>query len=411
MNNRSLLFRILSAILLFPIAASAQWNQVNNGITDLSQGAAVLGRTLTHVFAKAGSSLYRSTDNGDTWTAIDPPIALNPTECGYLNNARYFAGMNASTACIFYSDNNGDSWTEATGAPTATVVRGFYAYGSGTYAYTSNAGIYLTADGGTSWQPANDGLTNLNVVAMASYGPYLLASTIGGGIFLSANGGNTWSASNTGLGGDLSGENLWAMNDDLYYTAQGGGKYRSFDLGATWVTWTGPAQLGLGLLEVKRSGPRLYIEARHFAGGGLRDSLYVTDDEGVSWTNITGNLNAADLSGSGILENEGCVFLGYNIISPGQGIYRNCGSTSVADAAALAGPAVFPNPTSDGITVHVPEDLLGRRFRLLDITGAEVLRGMANTDRLYLGMEQFGAGCYLLRWDDTPTPPVRVVKR
>lgn len=72
---------------------------------------------------------------------------------------------------------------------------------------------------------------------------------------------------------------------------------------------------------MKRFGNNLCMEPRHFAGG-LRDSLYLSINEGATWSNITGNLNAADLNGSGIFEHNGCNFIGYNLISPGQGIYR-----------------------------------------------------------------------------------------
>lgn len=390
-----------------PMITNAQWSQTNTGIADLSQGAYLLGASPTHLFAKAGSTLYRSANNGDSWTAATNPVALNPGECGAYYNGRYYAGLNASTDCILYTTDNGDTWNSVTGGPTATVVRGFQEYGGGLFAYTSNAGIYVTTDG-DNWQAANNGLTNLNVIGMSSAGVYLLAATIGGGVYRTIN-GTVWNQV-TGIGaGDLNGESIWRMGSAQYYAAQGGAEYTSTDFGATWTAWTQPAFFGLGLLEVKRYGTDLYMETRHFSGG-LRDSLYHSADEGASWTNITGNLNAADLNGSGIVENDGCVFIGYNLISPGQGIYRRCASTGVEEVPAQA-VRVFPNPVVGMITVVLPQEAVGAPYRVVDITGAEVLRGRIGGAQVELDLAALAAGTYVLRVEGGAVAPVRVVKR
>jgi hypothetical protein len=151
------------------------------------------------------------------------------------------------------------------------------------------------------------------------------------------------------------------------------------------------------------------METRHFAGG-LRDSLYLSADEGASWTNITGNLNAADLNGSGIIENNGCVFLGYNLISPGLGILRRCGATGVEEGHA-ASMRVFPNPGEGLITVVLPQHAIGSDYRLVDITGAEVLRGRIGGAQMDLDLSALAAGAYLLRVEGDRVAPVRVVKR
>lgn len=388
----------------------AQWTQSNNGFTDLSQGAYLLGASPTHLFAKAGGTLYRSADNGDTWTAATNPVALNTTECGLHVGGRYFAGLNASTDCIHYTTDNGSTWNAVTNAPQTTVVRGFLANSTHVFAYTSTAGVFRAPLPGDAWTTVNTGLTSTNVIGMLQVGNDLFAINIGGGVFKSTDGGSSWSASDAGIApGDLNGEHLWVMGGALFYTAQGGGKYTSTDGGATWSIWAGLPQFGLGLLEVKRFGNNLYMETRHFAGG-LRDSLYLSADEGASWTNITGNLNAADLNGSGIIEHNGCVFLGYNLISPGQGIYRWCASSSVEEKPSQA-VHVFPNPCEGPVTVVLPQQAIGSDYRLVDITGAEVLRGRIGGMLMDLDLTALAAGTYLMRVEGDRVAPVRVVKR
>jgi hypothetical protein len=406
----SVLSPLFISILFRAVSSSAQWAPINTGITDLSQGAYVLGASQTHLFAKAGAILYRSADNGDTWSAATTPVPGNPTESGLLVGGRYFAGLNASADCIYYTTDNGDTWNTVANAPPMTVVRGFLANSTHVFAYTSTGGVYRSPLPGDAWTTVNTGLSSTNVIGMVQRGTDLYANTIGAGIFISSNGGSSWSASNNGIvSGDLNGENLWLMDGDLYYTAQGGGRYSSTDGGATWTVWAGLPQFGLGLLEVKRFGPNLYMETRHFAGG-LRDSLYQSTNEGGSWTNITGNLSAADLNGSGILENNGCVFIAYNLISPGQCIYRRCASTGVEERPAEA-VRVFPNPGADLVTVTVPPQVIGSAYRLVDIAGAEVLRGRVGGAQVELDLSTLAAGTYVLRVEGAPVAPVRVVKR
>jgi hypothetical protein len=407
-----MMHRSISAIALWvALPAAAQWSQSNTGIADLSQGAQILAATPTHLFIKAGFTLYRSADNGATWTAATNPVALNPTECGFAAGGRYFAGMNASSDCIYYTTDNGDTWNTVTNSPQATVVRGFLANSTHVFAYASTGGVFRSPLPGDAWTTVNTGLSNTNVNGLLLDGSTLYANTIGGGIFISTDGGNTWDDSNTGISpSDLNGENLWVMNGDLYYTAQGGGRYTSGDGGATWSVWAGLPQFGLGLLEVKRYGTNLYMETRHFAGGGLRDSVHLSTDEGVSWTNITGNLNAADLNGSGILENDGCVFIAYTIGSPAQGIYRRCASTGVQDRSVEV-VNVFPNPCEGMITVTVPQEAIGSPYRVMDIAGAVVLRGRIGGAQVELDLAKLAAGTYVLHVEGGAVAPVRVVKR
>ena len=399
---------IIVLSFLITTSATAQWTQVNDGLATLVYGAGTHGTTQTNVFARAYNVLYRSSDHGGTWTAVDNPIAGNPSDVGYYFNGRYFAGSSSISACIHYSDNEGDSWTTAPGAPSATVVRGFFEYGGALYAYTSSVGIYRTLDGNT-WTAVNNGLTNLNVIGMASSGPYFVAATIGGGVFRTIN-ATSWTQA-TGIGnGDLNGENVWRMGSNLYYSAQGGAEYVSSDFGATWTAWTQPAFFGLGMVEVKRFGNTLYLESRHFAGG-QRDSLYRSTNEGASWTNITGNLNAADLNGSGILEHDGYVFIGYSIGSAGQGIYRYALSTGMDEADGTMQPRAFPNPTADRVKIQLPQQAIGSPYRVLGITGAEVLRGRMDGAQVDLDLSGLSAGSYLLHVDGAEVMPLRLVKR
>lgn len=403
---RALVFTLafFSSFCLF-----AQWTQVNNGIANLSLGATALSHSADYLFtgALAGGKMYRSSDYGENWTEIAPPVAGNLPECGHYYSGKYFAGLNASTACIYYSTSNGDSWTEAAGAPATTVVRGFVNLPDVILAFTSSQGIYRSVNGGENWASANNGLTNLNVIWMEVVENRLYAATIGGGVYISDNGGETWVQSNNGInGGDLFGTFVWRMGTNMHYYAQGGGSYISTDGGSNWSTWVKPSVFGLGPNEIYRKGSNLYLEARHFAGG-LRDSIYVSKNEGASWENITGNLSATDLNASGIIEFNGYVFIKYNLISPQLGIYRRDGGSVSLSSIPVKSMKVFPNPAKDVLTLSF--DIAGdqREFQILNTSGAVLKSGYLSAENRVLDVSDLPAGLYFLR---TPAYPEMIIK-
>lgn len=148
--------------------------------------------------------------------------------------------------------------------------------------------------------------------------------------------------------------------------------------------------MGLGVNEIYRNGANLYLEARHFSGG-LRDSIYITSNEGTTWTNITANLSANDLNASGITEFGGFVFIAYNLSSPNLGIYRNTMAVGVNENYLSDLIGVFPNPCNDKIVVSNSSDEKIKQISIYDNQGKLVLsvgrnESSLNTSRLNNGL-------------------------
>ncbi len=408
---KKLLFTItfLSSITCF-----AQWTQVNNGIANLSQGATTLGHSANYIFSGtlSGGKMYRSNDNGNNWSEITPPIVSNVPECGYYFSGKYFSGLNASTDCIYYSSNDGTAWSVGVGSPTASVVRGFMSLSTDIFAYTSNKGIYKSSDGGVNWTQTISGLSNLNITWMEVINSKIVACSIGGGVFISTDNGSTWVQSNSGIaGGDLNGAMVWRMGTNLYYYAQGGGSYTSANDGATWTVWTKPAVFGLAPLEIYRSGGNLYLEARHFSGG-LKDSVYVTSNEGTTWTNITGNLSASDLNASKIMEFNGYAFIGYNLVSPNLGIYRRGITVGINEQVFNStNIAIYPNPANDLILITADSRLLGSNFIITDQLGRQVLTGKLSNETTTVDISSFPVGVYFFQVGQENKQTIKVMKQ
>lgn len=356
---------------VFGLSCFAQWGQVNSGISNLTFGAKLLGNSNTHLFSGTlgDSKMYRTNDKGMNWTEIQPPVSNVVPECGYNFNGNYFSGLNSAQDCIFYTSDNGETWKSVVGAPQTTVVRSFNSASGNLYALTSSKGIYKSSDNGVTWSSANSGLTNLNVISMEIINSKLIAGTIGGGVFISSDSGETWVESNSGIGGgDLNAELIWKMGDILYYTAQGGGAYTSSNDGLTWASWTKPSFMGLGVLEIHRNGSNLYLESRHFSGG-LRDSIFLTSNEGLTWTNITENLSALNLNASGITEFDGVVFITYNLLSPDLGIYSKTTTASISKNDSEDLIRLYPNPFNTVLTISNLSNKDIDEITLYDIEG------------------------------------------
>jgi photosystem II stability/assembly factor-like uncharacterized protein len=365
---------LLSLLLFVSLSGFAQWGQVNTGILNLTFGAKLLGSSDTYLFSGTlgGAKMYRTSNNGNNWEEITPPTLGNVPECGHYFDSKYFAGLNSSQECIFYTNDDGSSWNNVTGGPQTTWVRGFISLPGNIFAYTSTAGIYKSSNG-SDWESANDGLGNLNVIWMETINAKLIAATIGGGVFVSSDNGETWVQSNNGIAGDaLNATLVWRMGSGLYYMEQGGTSYSSADEGTTWSAWTKPAVMGLAVTEIFRKNNNLYMESRHFAGG-LRDSVYLSTDEGITWANITDNLSATDLSASGITEFNGYAFIAYNLISPEMGIYRRGISTGINTEYASDQAIIFPNPFSEKIAFSNKSDQEIKQIYIFDSLGKLVL--------------------------------------
>jgi hypothetical protein len=69
---------------------------------------------------------------------------------------------------------------------------------------------------------------------------------------------------------------------------------------------------------------------------------------------------------------------------------------AVEDVDGKIAITAYPNPTSDIIYVEVSQDHVGSEFTLRDISGREIARFLATTERVSLDLSQVEAGVYIL---------------
>jgi photosystem II stability/assembly factor-like uncharacterized protein len=389
---------IIITIVLLANVTKAQWSQVNNGLQNLSLGVRSIsghnGKMYTGTLS--GFKLYRSSDYGNNWSEISTPVISGIPVSTHSYGNRFFFGLNVSWDDLYYTDDDGATWQVAQGGPQSSVVRGFFTLSTNIFCYTSNLGIYRSTDGGTNWAQINNGLTILNVVKIEAIGSRLFACTINGGVYLSDDNGDTWVQSNSGISSShLAGYQLFRLGSDLYYIDQSTGRYKSTDQGNSWNSITQPSFWGIKPRVVYRNAQSDNIYMKNaFGVYGEIDSLFVSYNEGVNWTNITGNLPQA-FNEAELTEYNGYVFYAFDILVAGEGVYRRGDFNSLSEKEEYA-IEIYPNPASDRINLTSEQPL--ESASLIDISGRTVFVRSLNFDKsCSLDVAELPKGYYVIK--------------
>lgn len=178
---------------------------------------------------------------------------------------------------FFYSDNNGDNWTESGNWPNTYEAKCIdYNSLGDLFVGTTSDGMLKSTDGGATFIEINNGLSNYNIwdIDINDNDNIIIGNPEG--VFRSINNGDLWEALGTGLPGDI--ETVgYGSNNRIYAGTFGSGMWRSDDNGTTWVSINNglPESAMITALEVV---PDLEIFA-----GVYPDGLFHSIDYGDSW--------------------------------------------------------------------------------------------------------------------------------
>jgi photosystem II stability/assembly factor-like uncharacterized protein len=314
------------------------WRTADVGPTNVT-ALAIDSQDSDRLFAASLSDgVFRSADGGESWVVasdglpvvpsspeIHLPVlslAIHPTQPSFV-----YAGT-ARGGSIYRSTNGGDSWSAMPLGISAHVVRAFAmdpADGRPLYAALEYEGLLRSTDGGDSWSHAHSGLVGSAVESLLvrpGSAKVVVAGTVGQGIFRSTDAAATWQR--TGLAGmRIDGLSSVPGAPQRIYAAASGGLFRSVDGGAAWGRVSSLNRRGLVDVAVAPSAPKtVYVISysalwRSTNGGqtwqrmrsleplssvtvhprksrtiflGIRGAVLRSDDGGASWEDLPSGL-------------------------------------------------------------------------------------------------------------------------
>jgi len=198
-------FFIFTAVLVLHLSFTtdkcfSQWEQTSGPGGGTVKSFAVSG---TNIFAGTGwgGGVFKSTNNGTSWTAVNNGLPLSPFVLSLaVSGTNIFAGTPYyPIGGVYKSTNNGTNWTDVNDGLPNLDIRSLAVSGTNIFAGTDDGGVYKSTNNGTSWTAVNNGLTNLDVYSLAVSGTNIFAGTEVG-VFLSTNYGTNWLNKNQGFG-------------------------------------------------------------------------------------------------------------------------------------------------------------------------------------------------------------------
>ena len=232
-------------------------------ITDLSKNDDL-------IFAGTYNGVYSSADTGKTWNSLGPSYSILSV---YAIDSTIFACIHGGG--LFRSENNGQSWTPIN-------ENYFYSYMlheneifGGTF-----SGIFVSIDNGFTWDLT--GLTNKIITSLSKNDNYIFAANYTYGIYRSDDFGGSWSESNHGLNLNLFHPYSVFAKDSLIFIGLTSNKiYLSTDNGLNWNDFSDGININENTYNVKFSISRNKIFVSF-----LYNSLWYCDLSQL--TNISG---------------------------------------------------------------------------------------------------------------------------
>jgi photosystem II stability/assembly factor-like uncharacterized protein len=215
------------------------------------------------------------------------------------------------------------------------------------------------------------------------------------GIHLSTDNGITWNS------WVLSGNDVYSLgyfNNALYAGTGLGELYRIEGSSTINITgsWDTPSQLK----SIYGSGTDLFVGlngAEQDTTYSLNGSIWHSDDNGASWTNVTANMTSTNVYGNNVITSVNNDLL---VATYGGGVFQAQNLLLSTNHAApnLKTVSIYPNPTADVLTIELNEGQV-RSYSLVDGSGKVVLSGKnlpQNNSIFKIDIRRVPVGTYLL---------------
>lgn len=296
------------------------WKSIDNGdswthigFLNNAEPTEILSFNGSLIVGTTSHGFYKSTDGGNTWSSKNG--GLNKHQ--YFLVRRLFEGNNNSLIavtdiCLLKSYDAGENWVVSQNGINELGTDGFGTIDEVIFMSSAQGGVFKSTDNGQSWIDINpSGITALRYVTVMESILWLTNSSSEGITFTSGDNGDTWHFITPPSGGSF--DSYIENNQYLLVTtnAEDGGIARSVNLGQTWETLS----VNNGAAAPKRLtkfGDAIYV--------GDHNSGYIwrSTDNGLTWaaTGATGFPWGATVTGK-----DNYVYLSGNDAYPG--IFRS----------------------------------------------------------------------------------------
>ena len=284
---------------------SNSWLQMNDGfIPRLIRELSSVGTTL---IAGTNGGIFRKRANEDELTDINDDFIGQQVDSFAAMGDLLYVGV-GNTPELFRSNDEGDSWTRITAKEMRHTITALAVFGATLYAGTYGSGVFRSDDKGDSWTAVNEGLTDRTVSTLLVVNEdTVFAGTSEDGIFRTMDGGTSWVAVNTGLTNTSVGE--LAVIDKTIYAGMSERLVYSVNSGDSWQPVKFPSRPNEYLFStLSVSEGELYAGAIRFASraeGGVVGGVFRLDTENNALVQVL--VNKA-LTGIQCLEIVGTTF-------------------------------------------------------------------------------------------------------
>jgi hypothetical protein len=357
----------------------------NSGITYASKSTSKL--------ARVGTLMYYSTNQGTSWTqtsAMPPANGSTASNFGYAalsssGGRILYSPANGNNTTMYYSTNNGGSWSTVNGISFNTRPVSDYETDNRFFTYNQADGYLYYSTNGTSFSKG--------AYTGASYGSFHIRTVPG-------NSQHVWVA---------------LYGNGLAYTTNGSNSSVAFTKITTVTTCSA---VGIGATASGATYPTIYIWG---TVGGV-EGLFRSTNKGASWTRINDNLHEWGGVGNGQfvigdMNTYGRVYMstagrGIAYIESSSVARLSSPTDTTSKDASLLKVSAFPNPVTDQLNVRLTEDLKGGTIYLFNSSGLLVFAGKANATLATIDMTTLPSGIYLLKIDNgIKSAVIKIVKR
>jgi hypothetical protein len=260
--------------------------------------------------ATLGDGIFYSPDNGETWTAINQGLTNTQVNALAIHNGQVFAGTNGGYIFQLSIPSSSSGWVPVTQVKTdvntssSTNITALVIKPDRQtpiiFAATFSGRVFHSQGRNADWTASMKGLENviwtINALAINSQGK-LFAGTAGNGVFYSLDDSNSWrEPSNLGLENKMITALAIDAKNTIFAGTAGDGIFYSRNDGEDWTNAQDTKSLIINCIAVNPTNGDI------FAGTTSIGILY-SPDNGANWTKITSlvsrNITALTINSQG----------------------------------------------------------------------------------------------------------------